>query len=83
MPTKQNAEQDFGPYPFKWPDAKLTVVPNGGLVTVSVLMNSDPEEYAVIQTIDAQETHSIEIGGLAVRITPSGGAEYSFEAAHL
>lgn len=82
MPSKQTTQLTYtGPWkPFTHP-AVLTVQANGGSVTLEFRHDDQGDEWITDQTISADAVLRVEIGNVgAVRITPAGGATFSWSA---
>jgi len=69
------SEQTFeGAHPFRASRRILTVKANGGTVTVSV---KHGVEFIVAETINADTVGELNFGMATLKITPTGGAEFS------
>ncbi len=77
-----NVQKIFGPFPSYARAATLGVDLNGGTVTVDLLVGGEAGQqnaiWRPITTISSGAGVKIEINNSTLRVTPSSGAQYSF-----
>jgi len=81
MPNLESTQNTYGPVDYYARPAKVAAAP-GGSVIIEHLVAGDVNDVAAvwntIHTLNGGESIELLIGNAAFRITPTGGAQYSF-----
>ncbi|SLN34876.1 hypothetical protein ROA7450_01615 [Roseovarius albus] len=80
MTQLTNSQQVLGPYAYYTKLGTLIVRANAGNVTLEVLADQVGNIWITDQVFSKDGVHKIDVSNSTIRLTPAGGAEFSFLA---
>lgn len=80
MTQLKNSQEIFGPYVYYTKPGTLIVRANGGDITLDVLADQTNDIWVTDQVFSEDGVHKVDVSNSTIRLTPLGGAEFSFVA---
>lgn len=75
-----NIQTTLGPYAYYAKPGTLIVRANGGSLALEVLADRSADVWITDRTFSEDGVHKVDVNNSTIRLTPAGGAEFSFVA---